>query len=519
MRRRTQYWMLVLPVLLGSFCLAAFSGLFESKAIAQAAAAAPVAPASPYKQKPITLKDKELVEKSTEKTKAMKPDRSDPAPILQYYNGFLIPLLTQNAPEYVNRARTDISNDIVTIEINKALSPKFNTALIPLLKELVLRGEDGSVYSPQCRINAMVLLGNLNSEKTPTSSKPEASVQGILFNVLDEKGNDGLVSSALSILARHLRYKGGAAKAPVFAVAERVAGAFVDKLKALLTAPAPVYRDPDAHNYLKEQTIECLTLIADLDPDKAPGKLAAEALTPELVKILDQQESEWLVEKALWSFGTVKKHSMTPEDILVVEKAIAKFSIQSLKDWKKRIANSGAGGGMGGGYSGGEMGGYGGMPGGMPGGMSGEGGDGGYGVPGGTRAVSPYAKQPKEVKNARRIAHQRFERIHVALNGVFYTPKPLIPEAKEKIKPPSADKGLLALLSENAKEKEKVIELLIAIEQFQTDLNDFKVIDLSTLSTVVSKSIRGMREATEQILGDAKDEVTKEPEDGVFGSP
>ncbi|HUP78151.1 MAG TPA: hypothetical protein VM260_06255, partial [Pirellula sp.] len=218
MRRRTQYWMLVLPVLLGTFSLAAYSGWLESSALAQAAASAPP---SPFKQKPITLKDKELAEKGTEKTKAMKPDRSDVAPIQQYYNGFLIPLLTQNSPEYVNRARTDISNDIVTIETNKALSPKFNAVLIELLKELVIRGADRSVYSPQCRINALVLLGKLNSEVTSTSSKPEAKVQGILLSVLDEKGNDGLLSSALSILVRHLKYKGGSAKAPVFAVSEK----------------------------------------------------------------------------------------------------------------------------------------------------------------------------------------------------------------------------------------------------------------------------------------------------------
>ena len=512
MRRRTQYWMLVLPVLLGSFGLAAFSGLFESNAIAQAVAAAP--PPSPYKQKPITLKDKELTEKGIEKTKAIKASSSDVAPIQQYYNGLLIPQLTHSNPDSVNKARAEISTDIATIETNKNLSPKFNAALNDLLTELIKRGADGSVYSPQCRINALVLLGKLNSEVTATSSKPEARVQGILSSVMDEKGNDGLLSSALSILARHLKYKGGAAKAPVFAVAESRLGFFVDKLKALLNAPAPVYRDPDAHNYLKEQVVECLTLIADIDPDKEPSKLAVAALTPGLVKILDEQESEWLVEKALWSFGTVKSHNLKPEDVLVVEKAIAKFTIQSLRDWKKRIANSGGVGGMGGGYSGGDM-----MSG-MPGGMSGEGGDGGYGgMTGASRAVSPYAKQPKEVKNARRIAHQRFERIHFALNGVYYTPKPLTTETKEKAKAPSAEKGLVALLSENAKEKEKVIELLIAIEQFQADLNDFKVIDLSTLSTVVSKSIRGMREATEQILGDAKDEVSKEPEDGVFGSP
>ena len=174
-----------------------------------------------------------------------------------------------------------------------------------------------------------------------------------------------------------------------------------------------------------------------------------------------------------------------------------------------------------GGYSGGGaemgMGGYGGMPGGSEGGSMG---DGYGGMQGGNRgaAMSPYAKQPKEVKNARRIAHQRFERIHFALNGVLIVPKPLSTETKEKAKPPTTDKGLLLLLSENAKEKEKVVDLLIAIEQFQNDLNDFKVIDLNSLTSAATKSIRGMREAIELILGDSKDDVAKEPEDDVFAS-
>lgn len=514
MRRRTQSWMLVQPFLLGALALTAGSSLYESIAMAQQGAA-PAAP-NPYKQKVVTLMGKELIEKGSEKTKAMKPDRSDVEPIKQYYSGYLIPQLTQNSPDVINKARGEALTDIGTIE-SKALSAKFNPVLVELFKELVLRDADGKVFSPQCRINAMILLGRLNSEVTPTSSKPDARVHPILLSVLDEKGNDGLLSSALSILARHLRFKVVAAKGPpVFAVSERGFGLFVEKLKTLLSAPAPVYRDPDAHNYIMEQVIDCLTLIADSDPEKEWSKLAVAALTPELVKILDAQESEWLVERALLSFGTIKNHKLTPEDVLVVEKAIAKFTKESLRDWKKRIANSGAAGGMGG--YGGEMGMGGGYPGGMPGGMEGGSGEGGYGMPGANRgAMNPYAKQPKEVKNARRIAHQRFERIHFALNGLFIGPKPLSTDTKEKAKPPADDKGLLALLSENAKEKEKVVELLISVEQFQTDLNDVKVVDLNSLSMVVTKSIRGMREAIEQILGDSKDEVTKEPEDDVFG--
>lgn len=507
MRRRTQSSMLVQSFLLGVIGLMAGSGLIESKTMAQVAA-----PASPFKQKEATLKtDKEISEKGIEKTKAKKPDRSDVAPIEQYYRAYLIPQLTQNIPDAINKARTEVLNDIGTIETNKALSPKFNTVLVDLLKELVIRGADGKYFSPQCRINALILMGRLNSEVTNTSVKPEARVQGTLVNVIDQKDNDGLLSSALSILARHLKLK---------AVSERGLVVFVEKLRTLLTTPAPVTRDLDAHNYLMEQVIECLTIIAGGDSDKEWGKLATAALTPELVKILEAQESEWLVEKALLSFGVIKSVNLTPEEVTVVEKAIAKFVKQSLKDWKKRIASSGAAGGMMGGYGGGEMGGYG--AGGMPGGMPGEGSDGGYGAMGGqtaTRATNPYAKQPKEVKNARRIAHQRFERIHFALNGTFLAPKPLPADTKEKAKAPTADKGLLALLSENAMEKQKVIELLAKVEQFQTDLNDVKVVDLSSLSMVVAKSIKEMREAIEQIIGDAKEEVTKETEDGLFGSP
>ena len=62
----------------------------------------------------------------------------------------------RNALDLMNKARTDILNDIVTIETNKALSLKFNAFLLTNLGELL-----GKAYSPQCRINAMILLGVL----------------------------------------------------------------------------------------------------------------------------------------------------------------------------------------------------------------------------------------------------------------------------------------------------------------------------------------------------------------------
>ncbi len=510
MRRRTHSSLLVKSSLLsaiasmGAVALMVGSGMFESKTMAQAAQDAA------FKVKDVKLKDKEISEKAIErnKSKSGKTEKVDLAPLDLYYRDYLIPLLTQaSSPESINKARKEILDDIETIEKNKALSAKFNPTFIPLMRELVLKGTDGKSYSPQTQINALILLGRLNSEVPASGAvKPEAGIQKTLVDVIDQKENDGLISCGLSILARHL--KGSA-------VTENFRIGFVKKLQTHLTAPAPLTRDLDAHHYLIEQVIECLTIIAKLDPDKESGKLATATLSPALVKIMGAQESEWLVEKALLSFGMITPVNLSPDDVAVVEKAIAKFVKQSLKDWKKRIADSGG--------SGGSMGtsGYGGsgMMGGM-GGMGGEGGEGGYGMTGAStsnKKPNAFDKQPKEVKNARRIAHQRFERIHYALNSEFLAPKPLVADSKERV--PLAQKSLLALISDNEKEKEKVTELIMKIEQFQKDLNDEKVIDLNALSMSVNKSIRDIRVVCELILAEAKEEISAEAEVDVFSKP
>ncbi len=514
MRRRTHSSLLVkssllrVVALMGAVALLVCSGMFASKAMSQAAQD------SAFKVKDVKLKDKEISEKAIErnKSKSGKTEKVDLAPLDLYYRDYLIPLLTQaSSPESINKARKEILDDIETIEKNKALSAKFNPTFIPLMRELILKGTDGKSYSPQTQINALILLGRLNSEAAGSGAvKPEAGIQKTLVDVIDQKENDGLISYGLSILARHL--KGSA-------VTENFRIGFVKKLQTHLTAPAPLTRDLDAHHYLIEQVIECLTIIAKLDPDKESGKLATAVLSPALVKIMGAQESEWLVEKALLSFGMITPVNLTPEDVAVVEKAIAKFVKQSLKDWKKRIADSGGSGGSMGssGYGGGGMGG--GYSGGM-GGMGSEGGDGGYGMPGtpnSNKKPNAFDKQPKEVKNARRIAHQRFERIHCALNSEFLAPKPLVADSKERV--PLAQKALLALISDNEKEKEKVTELIMKIEQFQKDLNDEKVIDLNALSMSVNKSIRDIRVVCELILAEAKEEISVEAEVDVFSKP
>ncbi len=540
MRRRTLTCLLVQTSLFGAIALVAGFGFYESKTFAQGAA--PI----DFKVRESKLKilrdkkeitDKEITEKQSEKNKAKggKGEKLDLAPLESFYRDHLIPELTQPSPEGMNSARREMMEDIDAIEKNKELSTKFNTYFIPLMRDLVFKDKDGKAFSPQTRINAAILLGRLNSEATNNGSKPEPKIQTSLREILEQRDNDGLVSVALSTLVRHIK---GAV------VAEPARVGFVQILQSQLTDLQPLTRNSESHHYLTEQVIDCLTEIAKLDPDKGAGKAAATALTPALVKIIDAQESEWLVESALVSFGNIKAVNLTPDDALTLEKAIAKFTKQSLKDWQKRIASSSgstAGGyGMGSNGSGGDgetgssgsgygasMGkGGGGAKGGKGGGGS-EGGSGDmYGGKGGAspKKTNPFEDQPKEVKNARRIVHQRFERIHLALNGTSNDghARKAVTTTQLSAQPSatSEEKALLALISANQKEKEKVVSLLTKIEKFQNDLNGEKIADLNSLKMTVSKSIRGIRNACDLITGEKKEVVeTDDEEDTLVGTP
>ena len=554
MRQRKLSKLLIQASILGALTFCPNYGLLDHRAAAQEEV---------FKKKEIKIKpgSNEVQTKAKEKNaaRAGKTEKSDLTALDVYYNDYLIPLLTHGAAEAINPARKEILEDIETIEKNKELSAKFNQKFIAQMRELALKGTDGKVYSPQTRLNAAVLLGRLNESVTNNGvGKPEVRVQGVLKDLLEQKENDGLTSVALSTLLRHL-------KANV--VSEDAKTKFVQIIQQHLTAPAPLTRTPDTQNYLTEQVIECLTEIAKpdaekkIDPEKGAAKLAATALSPALVKIIDAQESEWLVESALLSLGSIKTVGLTPEDAATLEKAIAKFTRKSMKDWRKRITNSGAsvgsfGGSMGGesggppgggGYSGGPPGGgySGGPPGGGYGGGGGGknsrgggggGGKGGKGEGGGGEGMggmpgaggnqkkkNPFEEQPVEVRNARRIAHQRFERIHFALNGAFNDGTGGVRKAASATQPttPPAtnteEKALLALISTDPKEKVHVVSLISKIEQFQRDLNSEKIFDLNSLSMTVRKSRGEIQVACDTITGDKPEEVVEDTEDIDLG--
>ena len=185
----------------------------------------------------------------------------------------------------------------------------------------------------------------------------------------------------------------------------------------------------------------------------------------------------------------------------------------------------GGGGGGGGKGGGGKGGGGGGKGGGGEGGGGGYGGYGGAGGKGGAapKKTNPFEDQPKEVKNARRIAHQRFEKIHLALNGNLndgHGRKTVTTVTASQPSTPSEDKALISLIASNQKEKEKVSSLLTKIEKFQNDLNGEKIADLGSLTSAVRVSRRGILNACDLITGEKKEAVdADDEEDALAGGP
>ena len=488
-------------------------------------------PPKPRTMEPKLKEEAAIKEKRKEKdaARAIKTDKFDVAPIEAFYKDYLIPRLTSLNPEVINVTRSEIQFDIAAVEGNKDLLKAYNTMLIRYASSLMNRKE----YSPATRINAAVLLGRLNSVVIKSGPVPEAAVQGLLINLVDPNELEGLSSSAMSSLRRHLM------TLPENTMSEANRIALIGKLKAFMDAPVPTTRTSEAQDYLKSQMIDCLTLIAKIEPGKEPSKQATEFLTPVLVKLLSEGTSEWLMETVCLSFGTIKPVNLTPEDLAKIEVGMAKFARTSMTSWKKRILMStslatGAGSGMG---SMGGMGGPGGLGGGLGGGSSpgsggddgneggsgrggsggpgGPGGSGGPGGPGGSGGATrpPRQEKPKEVVNARRIAHQRFERIHFALNGAYGAPK----KEQPGVKTPEPS-GLFVLLTDEAK-KEKVKSLIEKIEAFQSDLNDEKIVDLSTLTMKVGKSSKELRLICVDISGEKKpEEVVEEGSDDPFGN-
>jgi hypothetical protein len=465
---------------------------------------------------PQTKSEKEVTELKKKKDAALKAkvEKLDVASIAKYYEDYLIPKLTSVNPDNVNSARKEFIEDVSTIQASPAAAVKtYNEKLISLLGNIVVT-KDQKVFAPETRINAAIVLGKLNTvaSKDGKTITPEVLVQPMLLALIDPKEIDGLSSFALSSLSRHL--------AAEKLVSENTKKQFVTKLKAFLDAPVPYARTTEAHKYLVGQSIECLTALSLSEPDKEPSKDATEYLTKLIVKLFETEESEWLMETACVSLGMITPTALSEEEVGKLEYGIAKYARSSLREWKKRVSQSGAAGG---GYGGG-MGGYGSEGGGMPGGSSSAGyaggsEGGGYGMSGGKqeKKTNVFEQQPKEVKNARRLAHQRFQRIHLALNGTYRKPEPKPGESPTAPTVISEAKGIIKLMADGPK-KANIKKLIEKVEAFQVDLNDEKIHDLSTMTTILGKSMKGLREICVEIMGEDPTIIREDESKNLFSN-
>lgn len=476
--------------------LAASLGMLASPlSVAQDPAAAPE-----YKVK--TIDPQQCNDKRRkEKNELLTPEKFDLAGLEAYYRDCLFARLTQIDAVSMNQAREELFSDIETFERKSKGSletlGEYNKMIAKQLREIIAKDNDGKSYHPSARIVAAVAAARLNRQpQTPQSGGlPDPEGTRILIGLLVPTENDGMIATALSHLPRHWTWAGMDER-----LMESAKTRFVTSVQALLAAGKPISRGQEEDAYLRELIIENLTIIAN-----GKGESAKQAL-PVLLSIItpaiknSKNESEWLVEKSIWSFGQLSALTLPPEEVIALERGAIQFLASSLESWTKRcnqtsaaVANSYMGRSGGGGMGGPGM-----------GGPPGAGGPGGSGLAGGesesgaggppgfsnrdAKPKNPFDEQPKEVRNARRILQQRLERIHFGLNGY----------AKKSTQLPT--KGLVAW-SEDQR-KAQILKILGIIETLQSTLNSDKITGLDQVQSMTRRPIYELQQACTAITGD-----------------
>ena len=469
--------------------------------------------------------------KYKEKNDKLKPESFDIAGIEAYYQNCLFARLAQPNPELMNRARNEVFQDIDVIERRARQNPEmlseYNKMLLRQINEFLSKDNDGKTYHPSARVVAAVIAGRINRTPASTSAggQGEPVATKLLLDLLDPKEgeNDGMIAASLTYLPRHWIYPGLDASS-----LEKAQSQFLSNLQAFLVSQKPATRGKKEDEYLKELMIENLTLIGLGKGDAA--KQANSILSGIIVPVLKdpKKHSEWLAEKAMWSFGQLKLADLKPEDIVEIQKGSLEYVKESLELWTKRCdqtqaSSPGGFGGMAGGGPPGLSGG-GGPPGLSGGGSEGPGSEGESGPGGGPfgppgfgggnqRPKNPFDEQPKEVKNARRYLHQRLERIHYGLTGTGR-------KSATAVAPTDA-KGLMALLDDAG--KSKLNDVVKNVEALQEELNKETLSSIDGVRFATRRPIFDLKQAITAIIGEdgtskeTAPEAGKDPLDDGFG--
>jgi len=474
------------------------------------------APAAAYRTKAI---DASVCNdaKMKEKNERLKPESFDIAAIEAYYKDCLFARLAQPNADQMNKARLEVFNDIELMERRAKQNPEmlveYNKMILRQVKEILSKDAEGKGYHPTTRALGVVVAGRVNRQPAsnvgPGLGDPSATK--LLLDLLDPKENesDGMLAAALSYLQRHWASPGLDT-----AGLERAQTQFLGHLQAHTSKPKPTNRAKKEDEYIKELMIENLTAIATGKGDAA--KQAAPMLIALTLPAMKEPKktSEWLIEKALWSFGQVKHADLKPEDIQAIQKGALEYTKASLDGWSARCdktsaASGGGFMGMGGGGAGGlglsggpglgseDGGGAGGPP-----GLGGAGGPPGFGGAS-SKKNNVFEDQPKEVRNARRILQQRLERIHYGLTGT----------GRKSTTDPAEAKGLTSLADEAT--KAKLLEVVAKVEALQDELNKDTLTSLDLVKSSTRRPIFDLKQAIASIIGD--DGSNKPPTDEPGG--
>ncbi len=191
-------------------------------------------------------------------------DASDQLRVENYFNGFEFRLLTQTAPEDLEKLpklRFDLFKLYIQVCKHPANHQKLIDLTLAMMQQIVM-----NKFHPIVRYNAMIIIGELNEQEVlrvgahPLMPEPySAALNFIVDRVEDANTPDAIRVAALVGVIRHLEWEPYRAPGNPIPPATRTTmiNALI-KLAEMKTPPAG--RTPAGHNWLRRRAIEALGL-------------------------------------------------------------------------------------------------------------------------------------------------------------------------------------------------------------------------------------------------------------------
>lgn len=403
--------------------------------------------------------------------------------VQNYYQFFVIPMMTSDDPTSVNQAVASIRLDMGSaLKLPPDNLKKYNDLLFKYLPVIASKN-----FRPSAVINSILLIGEMSQEKASSSSSPDtpyAPALGFLLAAAEKGSNDGIKAAALVGLDRHVRISSAS-------WSEQNRDALAAKLLSWAKKPKSPVQSPEAHAYLASRYLQLMDLF--------PHKKGSEAVEFATDTLANEFSHPMLREQALVILGYHQPTTTPPEKSIAAGRYTLRYLKRQLEDWNElyELAASagGAAGGGGGGYEG-AGGGYGSGYGDKASeSMEGYGGvGGGYGGSGTEEKAKPkpeegYKKQDAQTVVLRRYMHELIQRVRYGLTGE------MAGEIGSEFKT-----GLLVNVPDG-EEKDLLKHALKTMKDVQVALNDEKIQAKSDMAATVAPLVEILKATAESYPG------------------